>query len=266
MSARIALPKAARNATHTHLKRRIEMFCPKCGKEIDNTAKVCGYCGFKIPPREETPPAPKKAAEPALPVMEKPAAKKAEKTPQATPAERPAGKVKGKKTPGWVWGVVGGVILVILVITWVVLSQNQKRQQVIWVPQFSTSQAFTAGFWSQGEHKYAFKGQQKTSACILSDFESDPIQFTVSDSTQIISGKVYLRVYGISQSSLEGDVLYGINPQQATIPIITFRQEDEGLFTHAGAETQLESCSLYFRWDDEPWQLLDNGKVIKYLP
>lgn len=25
------------------------MFCPKCGKEIPSTAKVCGYCGTKLP-------------------------------------------------------------------------------------------------------------------------------------------------------------------------------------------------------------------------
>ena len=29
------------------------MFCPKCGKELDNGAAFCGYCGASIKPQTE---------------------------------------------------------------------------------------------------------------------------------------------------------------------------------------------------------------------
>ncbi|MBN1440818.1 MAG: SUMF1/EgtB/PvdO family nonheme iron enzyme [Anaerolineales bacterium] len=67
------------------------MYCPRCGKELPDVAKVCGYCGHRLPqiePGEAAPP----AEAPAVPIA---------------PAARPARRNPYAKVPLWVWAGVG---------------------------------------------------------------------------------------------------------------------------------------------------------------
>ena len=64
------------------------MRCPYCGSEVPDTARACGHCGQWL------------AVGPAVP------------PPAAVPPKR--------SLPGWVWGLVGGAIVVVVVVVVVV--------------------------------------------------------------------------------------------------------------------------------------------------
>jgi hypothetical protein len=94
------------------------MYCMKCGKEIPDDSKVCGYCGFKLPvqpaaapPKEPAKPASPKAAEkPPVKAAKAPAPKKTAKPAKPKPA-------KGRTFPTWGWIAIGaGVVLVAVVL------------------------------------------------------------------------------------------------------------------------------------------------------
>lgn len=90
------------------------MYCMKCGEEIPDDSKVCGYCGFKLPVQVAAPEAPKPVKK------EKTAAKPAAEKPKAEPArEVPVRHVKPRRASGWklpVWGWIAiGVGVVVLV-------------------------------------------------------------------------------------------------------------------------------------------------------
>jgi hypothetical protein len=81
------------------------MFCPNCGKEIPNTAKVCGYCGNKVPLKVEAPP---------LIIEPKPKPSTPLPSPKPTPATVKTQEAKPGKSTGmlkWAWGLIG-VLLV----------------------------------------------------------------------------------------------------------------------------------------------------------
>ncbi|MEW6093114.1 MAG: zinc ribbon domain-containing protein [Chloroflexota bacterium] len=225
------------------------MFCPKCGKGIADTANVCGYCGFKIPAKVES-----------LPEVKKPRIKQ-------SPAKAASPAIQRRRLPVWAWGLIGLVIVLLALGGGMGLYLNQKYQQPIWGAQYRAAQDFGPGYWSAGEHEYAFKAVADTGDCSIEPFEGEPVTFYVAEDVPYTS-KVYLRIYGIYATALAEDAFFTINPQQATIPVITFLQDDEnGIgFTHAEAKTQLAACTLYFRWDDHPWQPLEVEQVVEFTP
>jgi hypothetical protein len=99
------------------------MNCPNCGKQIPDTAKVCGYCGTRLQAPVPTktrpaPPAPK--VEPAVPTpapeqipepTPKPKPQQVRKAPAARPAAPKPRASRQVRLPGWAWGVIGGLVI-----------------------------------------------------------------------------------------------------------------------------------------------------------
>jgi hypothetical protein len=65
------------------------MICTNCGNEVPDTAKVCGYCGHRLKEVSQPTPAP---------------------IPIPMPVTAPP-KTTKTKTPGWVWGLIGSLVL-----------------------------------------------------------------------------------------------------------------------------------------------------------
>jgi len=80
------------------------VFCPHCGKEISETAKICGYCGQRLEAVE--------GEQPALSAKqtEKPLAKIATDKPI-----KPAAKAVFQNIPRWAWIAIGGIVLLLAV-------------------------------------------------------------------------------------------------------------------------------------------------------
>lgn len=95
------------------------MYCMKCGQEIPDDSKVCGFCGHKLPLQ---------AAAPSTPPKAKPSEAKPSPAPDPAPAAKPAKAVKQaepatpwrdsqRKFPIWGWIAIGaGVIVVALIL------------------------------------------------------------------------------------------------------------------------------------------------------
>lgn len=99
--------------------------CPDCGKEVPAKAKVCGYCGAKlVKPAAKT---------------KKPATKKAVPEP-AAPVEAKQAKEKGK-LPKWALPAGLGVIAVALAIWFVMQPSSQPETAVIEPQQESAAES-----------------------------------------------------------------------------------------------------------------------------
>ena len=100
------------------------MLCPNCGKEVTEGKKFCGYCGKPLhlvaradfddeaPTRLESPAAPpkvEKSSPPSQPAIAS--------LPIVPP---PPTSAPQQKLPGWVWGMVAGFGLALLVIIYLV--------------------------------------------------------------------------------------------------------------------------------------------------
>lgn len=95
------------------------MYCPNCGKQISDRAKVCGYCGQKLrvktpktePNKKVTKPlAPEKKASVGKAVPRRANdSKKSQQT--TTKQEAAAGTKPRKRIRAWVWWVAGAVVV-----------------------------------------------------------------------------------------------------------------------------------------------------------
>ncbi|MFC2065060.1 zinc-ribbon domain-containing protein [Chloroflexota bacterium] len=271
------------------------MFCPDCGKQIMDTARVCGYCGFKIPekssPPDETPVVKVEAPleEPPAEVVEEKQAAPApppveleKSTPKEPPAEvvkeKPEPPVEPEKTtpvpalkpkrdrkpiPAKTWGIVG-IVIVLLGLAGFFIVQTVKRSQNIWVVRNSLAEPIT---WSAGQHEYAFKGVKDNEACKMDEFESESIYFSVLPFVDVLNDIVYLRPSRLSLYELKKDSLNTIHPDQETLPLISIWSDDGygEYYTYSEAKEQMEACTLFFRRDGGAWIELDVKKVAEAL-
>ena len=74
------------------------------------------------------------------------------------------------------------------------------------------------------------------------------INFTVSQTEELIEGPVYLRLAGISTSPLGGRQVFNLHPDQEIVAVVTFIGVTEQM---AQTARQAEDCEVIIRLDDQ---------------
>jgi hypothetical protein len=89
---------------------------------------------------------------------------------------------------------------------------------------------------------------------------SDWINFTVSQTEELIEGPVYLRLAGISTDPLGGRQVFNLHPDQEIIAIVTFIGVTE---ESAQQARESQDCEIIIRLDDKSTLKLLPGETYK---
>ena len=242
------------------------MQCTNCHQEVPDTANVCGYCGHPLKALISPPPVP---------------------TP--TPISLPAGQPKpsswnstssSKTISRWVLG--GRSVVALMVLCVFVFGFFYRAKSTVSVPQVTSIPAITSvptstleqiplspeatevanwaitfeyrfpsGFWSVGTHEYTLESECPN---IIENNETWTNSFVVSESADLFSGDVYLRLSGLREDVLSGNSIDSIHPLQTTIAAISSIN-----MTRSQAELAIKDCKESVRWDGGTPQLLTPG-------
>jgi hypothetical protein len=89
---------------------------------------------------------------------------------------------------------------------------------------------------------------------------SDWINFTVSQTEELIEGPVYLRLAGISTDPLGGRQVFNLHPDQEIIAVVTFIGVSE---ESAQIARESQRCEVIIRLDDRSTIKLQPGETYK---
>lgn len=104
------------------------MQCPNCHSTVPDTANVCGYCGTRL--RQPAPPAVPVQPPPPVPQPVQPVSQPVQPPQPAPPTPVPQQVMPSPtaraRMPGWAWGVIGGLVVIVAVFAFLAFSRPGK--------------------------------------------------------------------------------------------------------------------------------------------
>lgn len=117
---------------------------------------------------------------------------------------------------------------------------------------------FPSGYWAEGLHRYGYL----ISCPVLQDEirGTAPVIFESSTDAGIDEGPVYLRLSGLSLTTLGPTFITAIHPDQRTIAVITFVGLPKAVAEEAASS---EDCEVIIRIDDRATMTLVPGEIYQ---
>ncbi|MBC8496493.1 MAG: ABC transporter substrate-binding protein [Chloroflexi bacterium] len=109
------------------------MICPNCNEEIPEGKKFCGHCGHRLISTDLVDREPQPHVEPETPETPTPA-------PGAQKSHTPPADVTKRGLPGWVWGLVGAVAVVLVLIATGTINIGSAIPEIIVVTEASPTE------------------------------------------------------------------------------------------------------------------------------
>jgi hypothetical protein len=102
---------------------------------------------------------------------------------------------------------------------------------------------FPADFWTVGTHEYTLESDCPS---IQGSSGTRTQMFEVSEDATLLSNKVYLRVSGLRDSTIEGASVAQIHPSQSTSAVFSLIDA-----TRSEAELAMGNCRVTVKWDGQ---------------